>query len=375
MQVVQPPTDPGTALAVFGLAAVALAIVFWPGRGLVARLRRMSRSSERVRLEDALKHMYSREYRGRSASAESTAGALEVSRILAARTLQRLVELGLAELDGDTPRLTDEGRDYATRILRTHRLWERYLADRTGVRPEEWHAAAEEAEHRVSSEETEALSARLGHPRYDPHGDPIPTPDGDMPPPSGDSLRTVEPGSLVEIVHLEDEPRELFERISAMGLAPHMRFRVIERDPGGVRIELRGETVTLPMVVAGNVTVRPLGPGESVQSATATLADLEPGTAARVTGIAARCQGPQRRRLLDLGVVPGTRITAELESAGGDPVAYRIRGALIALREEQASWIEVEALDPEGSEDAALAGAAGGGTSHGGSAPRYGGGR
>jgi Fe2+ transport system protein FeoA len=41
-------------------------------------------------------------------------------------------------------------------------------------------------------------------------------------------------------------------------------------------------------------------------------------------------------------VVPGTTITAELSSPGGDPVAYRIRGALIALRRQQAAWIEID---------------------------------
>jgi DtxR family Mn-dependent transcriptional regulator len=339
-----PVVDPANALALFAVGAALLGVCFWPKRGLVARIRRNSRSTERIRAEDALKHLYAVEYSGRSASTESLAGVLEVSRIVAARTIQRLTERGLAVVLDATPTLTDEGRDYATRILRSHRLWERYLADRTGVKPEEWHTSAEEAEHRVTAAEAEALSARLGHPRYDPHGDPIPTSKGEMPPPAGVSLGTVEPGARVEITHLEDEPPELFERITAIGLAPHMRFSVVEKDSESVRIDLRGERVTMPLIVANNVTVRPLKEDETVHGATATLAETEVGTSARVAGIAARCQGPQRRRLLDLGVVPGTEILAELESAGGDPTAYRIRGALIALRKEQASWIEVEPL-------------------------------
>ena len=91
-----------------------------------------------------------------------------------------------------------------------------------------------------------------------------------------------------------------------------------------------------------------------MHAATATLADLGVGESARVIRISARCQGPQRRRLLDLGVVPGTEIVAELESAGGDPMAYRIRGALIALREEQASWVEVERIRDAALETAAV---------------------
>lgn len=73
-----------------------------------------------------------------------------------------------------------------------------------------------------------------------------------------------------------------------------------------------------------------------------TLADLQPGETAEV--VAVRSQGLERRRLLDLGIVPGTRITAELRSPLSDPVAYRVRGALIALRRSQAMQIEVRPL-------------------------------
>ncbi|MFV1985967.1 MAG: FeoA domain-containing protein [Gemmatimonadota bacterium] len=334
--------DPGTALVVFAAGAALLSLCFWPKRGLLAHIREATRSTERVRVEDALKHLHTVEYRGRRASIESLAGVLGVSRMVAARTVQRLTERGLAVVEQETPTLTAEGREYATRILRTHRLWERYLADRTGVRPEEWHASAEEAEHRVTSDEANALAARLGHPRYDPHGDPIPTVEGEMPPPDGVALSTVEPGARVVITHLEDEPPELFEQLAAIGLSPHLRFLVVGKDAGSVRIEVRGEELTLPQIVAGNVTVRLLPEGEPVHTASSTLADLEPGESARVIGISASCQGPQRRRLLDLGIVPGTEVVAEFESAGGDPMAYRIRAALIALREQQASWVEVE---------------------------------
>jgi len=72
-----------------------------------------------------------------------------------------------------------------------------------------------------------------------------------------------------------------------------------------------------------------------------TLGALAPGESARVVRLAPECRGAQRRRLLDLGLVPGTRVTAELVSLAGDPIAYRIRGALIALRREQADRIVV----------------------------------
>jgi len=97
---------------------------------------------------------------------------------------------------------------------------------------------------------------------------------------------------------------------------------------------------------AANVTVEPLAPGTLPRMPARTLADAEPGEVVHVIGISPICQGPQRRRLLDLGLVPGTEVVAELVSTSGDPVAYRIRGALIALRHAQAAVVEIE-LGPD----------------------------
>lgn len=338
---------------VFAGIVVLVAALWWPGRGLWWRMRSALRSSERVRIEDALKHLYVAEHQGQPVTKESLAGSMEVGRAAAARTLQILSERGLALLEDGAPTLTPSGREYAVRILRSHRLWEFYLADRTGVKPDDWHRAAEEAEHGITESQLAALSSRLGHPRYDPHGDPIPTLSGDMPPPRGLPLSSMQAGTRVQITHIEDEPAEVFERIHAAGLSPHIRMTVAERYPDRLRLVWGERAVDLPMVVASNVTVRTLGGDESVSTASHTLADLGPGGRARVLGISPRCQGAQRRRLLDLGVVPGTEITAVLQSAGGDPTAYDIRGALIALRSEQAAWVEVDLMDvASGAKDA-----------------------
>ena len=95
-------------------------------------------------------------------------------------------------------------------------------------------------------------------------------------------------------------------------------------------------------MAARAVTVEPLPEADLIQGSNETLASLTEGECARVLGIHPALQGPQRRRLLDLGLVPGTRVEAELRSAAGDPVAFRVRGALIALRRDQARWILVD---------------------------------
>ena len=259
--------------------------------------------------------------------------------------MQRLTELGLIRTGDEGPKLSEEGREEALRLVRTHRLWERYLADRTGVPATEWHDEAERVEHDLSAEQAEALSARLGHPRWDPHGDPIPTRSGDLPEVEHLSLAGVPGGRSVEVVHLEDEPREIFDALLTQGLHLGRQLRVIARDDRRVRIAAAGREWSVDLINACNVTVRVLAEGEGAERHWESLADLAPGEAGRVVGLSPACRGQQRRRLLDLGVVKGTEITAELVSATGDPVAYLIRGALIALRRGQAEWILIERVD------------------------------
>lgn len=336
-------SDPLLLLAVFALLVIGGIVALWPRRGLLARFRRSYRAGLRVEMEDALKHLYKYARRGRTASVESVAGALEVSRAVAGRILAELREANLVRGNEGTE-LTEEGRQYALRIIRTHRLWERYLADRTGVSPEEWHERAEAREHQLSEEAVEALDARLGRPRYDPHGDPIPTAGGELPVAMGVPLTHLEDGDQAVITHLEDEPREFFQELVRQGLSPEMRLRVRSAGPRGVDIRVDGREVHLDAATAANVTVVVTEGAVALEEDDwegLTLEDVAIGDAADVVGLSPACQGTQRRRLLDLGVVPGTRIRHELSAAGGDPAAFRIRGALVALRREQQRWVRI----------------------------------
>ena len=204
---------PALALAVFSILVAILALVFWPRWGAWPRLARLLRLTERVRIEDALKHLHDAEYRGAPSTLDSLAGGLEISRARTVELAARLNALGLVRSDGQRLKLTAPGRTEALRVLRSHRLWERYLADRTGVAPIEWHDLAEEREHALSQEEVERLASSMGHPVYDPHGDPIPTSAGDLPPPVGAPVTALRPGQAGTIVHLEDEPSEVYERL------------------------------------------------------------------------------------------------------------------------------------------------------------------
>ncbi|MDE2793897.1 MAG: metal-dependent transcriptional regulator [Gemmatimonadota bacterium] len=333
--------DPAFALLVFFALAVLCAVIFWPGGGIAHRLRRIARLSERVRMEDVLKQLYKLEYDRLPATADSVAGGVQISRAQAIRLLQRLEEKKLLSGNGARFRLTESGRAQALHIVRTHRLWERFLADRTATPPEDWHGQAETREHLLSAADADDLASALGHPVYDPHGDPIPTAEGEMPARAGVPFSSLQPGERGLITHLEDEPEEIYRELVGLGLGLMTAVERLDGNAGRVRFRSGEERFEISSALARNVTVEPstevVGAGPS-----RTLAEVQPGDSATVVGIAPGCRGPARRRLLDLGVVPGTVIHARMRSAAGDPVAYDIRGALVALRHEQAAHIRVD---------------------------------
>jgi DtxR family transcriptional regulator, Mn-dependent transcriptional regulator len=340
-------SQPALLLTGFSVLVLIVAALAWPRRGVVAQLRRIMRQTDRVRTEDAIKYLYHAGTDGDVVRPEALAGALGVRNGVARQLLERLASRGFTSTDRAGYTLTDDGRRDALRLVRTHRLIERWLADQTGVAPSEWHEWAEMAEHDLTPAEMEALAARLGQPRFDPHGDPIPTAAGELPSDAPLLLGAIPVGEGGVIAHLEDEPSDAYEALGRDGLALGTRLVVRDRDATSVTIEVEGRRVRLSRLLEPAVSVRQ---ARIVRTERAhTLAELSPGQSGRVARISLACAGAQRRRLLDLGVVPGTEITAVLRSAGGDPMAYTIRGALIALRRQQAEWIE---LAPAGSRDA-----------------------
>jgi DtxR family transcriptional regulator, Mn-dependent transcriptional regulator len=328
------------ALALLGVAVLA-SIFLHPSGGVLARLRRSSVDRSRTEAEDALKHAYDCEYRAVSCTVQSIAGALAITVEAAGRLASRLEGMGLLRSDNAALRLTSDGRAYALRIVRIHRLWERYLADETSVREADWHRKAELQEHRMTPEQADRLAASLGNPQFDPHGDPIPTSGGEIPRQDGVPLTSLHEGNFAGVLHIEDEPPEVFSQISALGFYPGMQLQVLAVEPGRMRLEVNGDEIVLAPLLARTITVAPLTEERRKRGPFVTLATVRSGEEVQVTSISRACRGQQRRRMMDLGIVPGTLITPEMESFAGDPVAYRVRGTLVALRREQAEQIFV----------------------------------
>jgi DtxR family Mn-dependent transcriptional regulator len=334
--------NPLLSLSVAALVVIAGLLLFWPDRGLFWRWQRTRELTDRVLSEDALKHIQQCEFHGERASLKSLAGALNISPNQVTTIITRLISHDLLRMEGNALSLTPAGRDYALRVIRAHRLYERFLAENTGYDESEWHQRAERIEHTLSPEEVAALSSQLGNPTHDPHGHPIPTAAGELVYHNGKALPTMAVDHYYRIVEIGDQPEVVYAQLVAEGLHPGMEVRLIENSPHRVRFWAGDEEHVLAPIMATNVEVvqvedDPLTeelPGEP-------LTKLRPGEVAQVSGLSPRIRGVERRRLMDLGFLPGTSIENEMASAGGDPIAYRIRGAVIALRKSQADLINI----------------------------------
>ena len=347
-------------LTIFAVLAV-LAWFFWRADGgWYWVLRKRLSLSDRVLREDALKYFAHCEFEDESATLRGAAGSLGVGGGETSRIVDQLVDRGLLEVEGASFRLSDDGRSYGRRMIRAHRLYETYMSEKTGFRGSELHERAEWAEHALSEEDLAALDQALAYPVHDPHGDPIPAPDGSLVKPEGlINLGDLPVGDRAVIVHLEDEPAAVFRQIDAAGLYPGQELHRLEGGSTDVRIVVEQGEHRLSHLAAANVQVVPRAVRPEGKAAAAAgelpdgpvvrenLASAPVGSARRILEISPRISGSERRRLMDLGFLPGTEIVKEFVSATNDPLAFRVRGTLIALRRDQAVHILVEPVTAE----------------------------
>jgi DtxR family Mn-dependent transcriptional regulator len=286
--------------------------------------------------EDLLKAVAHRKWLSEVWTVEELLTRTKARKSMQVMALELLERLGHTERHEGKWRLTEQGRDRAVELVRAHRLVETYLARKEGLPTGELHAKADRAEHYLTSEGINELADSLNRPRFDPHGDPIPERAKDLHEEDQVPLVQLAEGSLARIAHIEDEPENHFEKLIGMGLALELPIRVIKQDGKETRIEIAGEVIKLPTELAAHIEVTPFGESDIFPEDLSRLALLKPGETGIVEFISPSCLGPERHRLLDFGLVPGSDVTCEFKSPFGSPVAYSVRGSTIGLRKAQA---------------------------------------
>ncbi|MDO7172285.1 DtxR family transcriptional regulator [Mariniflexile sp. AS56] len=334
--------NPIYALVLFFIIAGILFVLFRPNKGWFWVIKNNFRSNEKVVIEDILKQLYHFENSGNKVDTKTLVQMLKFNNKQIIEVVKKMTINDLIYFELDVLKLTDAGRDYALRIVRIHRLWERYLADKTGFSKEEWHNRAEMMEHKLSHDETNTLAAHLGNPKFDPHGDPIPTKTGKIAQVKGVELPLLPVNTVGRITHIEDEPDIIYKQILAENIHMGSLIRVVENNSTRIVFLSEGEEFILAPIVAANLTVAGIEKEVVIEDNIARLSSLKAEETAKITGISKESRGESRRRLLDLGFVKGATIKIDLTNPLGEPHAYLIKGTSIALRKDQAAKILIK---------------------------------
>ncbi len=304
---------------------------------------RRNQTKRTHRLDDALKVILTADLENRVLGSEGLAGFLGIGFDKTLRLIEQLCDSGLVRWKSDGLELTTTGRQTALRVLRAHRLTERFLVDEARMSIERVHREADRTEHQMTEAQLAELNEQLGHPDWDPHGDPIPDAHGDVAHVDRHALDTWPLQRQAVIIHVEDEPPNALRRLLAKGLHPGTVLEILSRNEDTLTVEVASEAVELSAALAAQVHVGPCDVDvATTKHAHLYLTELESGSRARIVSLDAACRGFTRRRLLDLGITPGALVQVEMANAGGSARVYRIRDTLIALRREQAGQVIIQ---------------------------------
>jgi DtxR family Mn-dependent transcriptional regulator len=209
-------------------------------------------------VEDYLKTIYQLAEGAGEVATTGIAERLEVAPASVTGMIKRMAEAGLLEHEPYRGvRLTRAGRRAALAVIRRHRLLETYLITKLAYDWSSVHDEAERLEHAVSDELVERMAFALGDPKYDPHGAPIPTREGEIERPAYVPLVDVEVGSRVVLRLVGDDDSERLRYLKSIGLVPMVEMTVLDKQPFGGPITLRlGTTDTKDRTIGTALAAR-----------------------------------------------------------------------------------------------------------------------
>ena len=181
--------------------------------------------------QDYLKAIWNaQEWSPDKVSTKMLAERIGVSASTASESIRKLADQGLVDHEkyGGVS-LTESGRQAALAVVRRHRLLETFLVRELGYGWDEVHDEAEILEHAVSDMMLDRIDAKLGHPTRDPHGDPIPAPDGRVPTPPARRLSDCAEGESGTVARISDADPEMLRYFDAVGISLDSRLRVTAR--------------------------------------------------------------------------------------------------------------------------------------------------
>jgi DtxR family Mn-dependent transcriptional regulator len=203
--------------------------------------------------EDYIKRIYTLQIAKGSATTSAIANALSVSDASANDMMKRLSEHGIVKyFPRKGVQLTKKGKSIALKLVRRHRLWEMFLHKFLGYAWDEIHDEAEQLEHVTSDALEERIDKALGYPTVDPHGDPIPTVEGELPNILYTTLDKCSINFSGMIIRVSDESPEALQYFKKAGLELNTKFEIIERITfdGSIIIKANNKIIALSQKLA-----------------------------------------------------------------------------------------------------------------------------
>jgi len=211
-------------------------------------------------IEDYLKAIYQSSSKDNRVSTTQLAEKMSCSAASVTNMLQKLSELKMVLYEPyQGVVLTPAGKKVALEIVRHHRLIERYLADVLGYSWDKVHDEAEALEHVISEEFEERIDKALGYPTTDPHGDPIPTREGQIEQDRFYSLWEISDVENVKVRRVSDNDPEVLRYLAEIGVFPEVEISVLKKAPfnGPIHIEVNHNKHSLSEELARQIFVIP----------------------------------------------------------------------------------------------------------------------
>ncbi len=221
----------------------------------------MPRGNERSELtsvaQDYLKVIWTaREWGDVKVTTSMIAEKLDVSPSTASEGIRKLAEQGLLEHEKyGAITLTEQGRRAAVGMVRRHRLLETYLVSELGYGWDEVHDEPEILEHAVSDRLMERMDTKLGHPTRDPHGDPIPSQDGEIASPDVCLLADLGDGDSGIIARISDTDPAMLRYFNEVGITLDRSVRVADKRPFAGTTTITVDDAE-PTITLGDVATR-----------------------------------------------------------------------------------------------------------------------
>lgn len=150
--------------------------------------------------------------------------------------------------------LTEGGRRLALEIIRHHRLLELFLHNTLGYSWDEVHQEADQLEHVISEQFEERIAKALGDPIRDPHGDPIPSRELQMPAEIRPTLYSLKAGQQAIVQRVAYSDAELLKYLASIGLVPKAQISVISSSPYDDTIKISVEGKNEHVVLGKKIT-------------------------------------------------------------------------------------------------------------------------